>query len=123
MELRPCGVCGSIKKIGKSRRCAECNKLYCKSNWQKLNSREYNYKRNYGITMDIYNSILEKQNYKCSICETHISKLSKPLFVDHDHKTKEIRGLLCIKCNAGLGMMGDSVEGLMKAINYLMKKE
>ena len=39
----------------------------------------------------------------CAICKTHQSKLGKTLEVDHDHDTGVIRGLLCHKCNVGLG--------------------
>lgn len=41
--------------------------------------------------------------------------------VDHDHNTNKIRGLLCSRCNMGLGFFDDSIEGLTKAINYLKK--
>ncbi len=41
------------------------------------------------------------------------------LCVDHDHKTNQIRGLLCVNCNAGLGQFKDKVQFLAKAIVYL----
>lgn len=44
---------------------------------------------------------------------------NKNKHLDHDHKTGCARGYLCNGCNRGLGMLGDSIEGLTKAINYL----
>lgn len=39
--------------------------------------------------------------------------------MDHDHQTLVVRGLLCGKCNKGLGLLGDSVESLTRARDYL----
>lgn len=50
----------------------------------------------------------------CQCCETRLSKV-----VDHCHETGTIRGVLCQKCNVGIGQLGDNLEGLQKAIQYL----
>jgi hypothetical protein len=50
----------------------------------------------------------------CEICKANGS-----LVVDHNHDTDEIRGLLCSGCNTGLGKLGDTVDSLILAINYL----
>jgi len=42
------------------------------------------------------------------------------LVVDHDHLTGEFRGHICPLCNQGIGKLGDSVEGVMKALLYLL---
>ena len=70
----------------------------------------------YGITQKDYEAIKELQNSKCLICGRSVS-----LVVDHDHKTGELRGLLCGRCNSGLGMFEDSVPLLNNAIIYLNK--
>jgi hypothetical protein len=67
-----------------------------------------------------------EQEGLCAICgkpETAQGKHSvvKSLAVDHDHETGEIRGLLCSRCNNGIGHFGDNVELMKKAIEYLEK--
>lgn len=79
-------------------------------------SRKHNLKHRYGITEDDYHKMVEKQQSKCKICG---DQPSKPLYVDHCHKTKQIRGLLCHKCNVALGHMNDDPQRLEKAIHYL----
>jgi hypothetical protein len=37
--------------------------------------------------------------------------------------TEKVRGLLCSECNAGLGLLGDSIEGVQKALEYLRRYE
>ena len=76
-------------------------------------------KRKYGITLKDYYLLLEKQNYKCAICGSDNPKRDKFFCVDHDHKTGEVRGLLCFICNTSLGGFGDNIRTLEAAINYL----
>jgi Recombination endonuclease VII len=45
----------------------------------------------------------------------------KPLMLDHDHITGAFRGWLCVNCNLGLGMLGDSEQSLQQALNYLIR--
>ena len=74
------------------------------------------YLKVYGISMADYGLILNKQNGVCAICgKTDIRSLG----VDHCHKTKKVRGLLCYNCNLALGYFKDNVESLIKAIAYL----
>jgi hypothetical protein len=84
---------------------------------------ERNRKRKYGITRDQYNQKFKKQKGCCAICGMHQSQLKKALGVDHNHKTKKLRGLLCHYCNAGIGCLRDSIVILKKAIAYLRVKE
>ncbi len=64
-----------------------------------MSSREYHLRRTYGITLEQYQELLEKQDYKCAVCEKKQTSLKYNLHVDHDHGTGEIRGLLCFRCN------------------------
>lgn len=66
-----------------------------------------------------------EQGGVCAICnqpETHTSSRSrrvKMLAIDHDHKTGHIRGLLCNNCNRAIGLLGDDIETLLNAVEYL----
>lgn len=71
-------------------------------------------KVNYGLSERDYLQMLSSQNGKCKLCNQE-----RKLQVDHDHNTNEIRGLLCMPCNVGLGMLGDNTEGLEKALQYI----
>lgn len=100
----------------------------------KANAMEYNrnnpeaklsqHLKEYGLTIDDYNNLLKKQKYKCAICECDVSnKLEnhkpRPLYVDHNHKNGNVRGLLCRNCNFVLGHAKDNIVILEKAIKYL----
>lgn len=80
---------------------------------------------------------------KCKICNNKINKITKdlhktapprpqaceccgivsdsPLVLDHDYETGKFRGWICAKCNLGLGRLGDTVESLLRAVEYLKK--
>lgn len=61
--------------------------------------RRTNLKRKYGITLEQFEELLKKQNNCCAICLKHESDHKTKFHVDHNHKTGEIRGLLCNFCN------------------------
>lgn len=80
------------------------------------------YKSRYGITLTEYKLKLKEQNNKCLICNIdEKDSRSNKLVVDHDHKTGEVRGLLCHNCNCGLGHFKDSTQFMENAIEYLKK--
>ncbi len=74
--------------------------------------------KRYGITMDQYNTLLYQQDGVCAICGRPC-RINKNLSVDHDHRTNEVRGLLCDDCNNGLERFKDDPDLLRKAIEYL----
>ena len=80
--------------------------------------KKYGLSRRYGISMEKYNEMFEAQGGRCAICDKHQSELKRSLCVDHCHETGAIRGLLCIKCNAGIGQL-NSGDLLDKAKRYL----
>ena len=83
--------------------------------------------KRYGITHDEYYGMLKKQNYECKVCGSTANNngrcRSGKLFIDHCHTTNKVRGLLCSKCNHGLGLFDDNVDKLQKAIDYLKQFE
>lgn len=79
-----------------------------------------------GITIKDYNVMLERQRYSCAICGKPADEckrdgkyVHRPLFIDHDHTTGQIRGLLCDNCNFILGHAKDNIHILENAIKYL----
>jgi hypothetical protein len=83
-----------------------------------LKRKEIKLKRYYGMTVDTYYKMNEDQKEVCKICGNKCMT-GRELSVDHCHKTGKIRGLLCSKCNSGLGSFQDNVENMLKAIEYL----
>lgn len=94
----------------------EFRKIY---NLNTKERRKFNrMKHLYGVTFDQYNELIKQQNGKCKICDAQLD-FDRHAHIDHCHKTKEIRGVLCGNCNSGLGHFKDNVEILRRAIEYL----
>ena len=74
----------------------------------------------YGITTEERVMILLEQNGKCAICHEDFTETP---CIDHCHKTGRVRGLLCQKCNQGIGLLQESVDLLRSAQDYLLKDE
>jgi hypothetical protein len=83
--------------------------------------------RTYGITQEDYEKILASQDGRCAICSVPelelIARTGQGFHVDHNHKTGEIRGLLCGRCNRGLGCFTDSKHKLELAAKYLKEHD
>ena len=84
----------------------------------KNNAHNRHLKSTYGIGLEDYDSMLVEQDNKCKICNNKGSK-GKRFAVDHCHTTKKVRGLLCHKCNVGLGYFQDSAKFLKEAAKYI----
>jgi hypothetical protein len=77
---------------------------------------------NYGISLETYQALLARSDGRCEVCrKPQQGPRAKHLFIDHDHETGEIRGLLCHHCNMGLGCFRDSQELMQSAIQYLCR--
>jgi len=77
--------------------------------------RSFELKR-YGITVAEYDALLEKQGGVCAICRKHSKRR---LCVDHCHRTGTVRGLLCHRCNLGLGYLKEDQASLVATLAYL----
>jgi hypothetical protein len=65
--------------------------------------------------------LAKKQNDACAICGRVDEADGKSLALDHDHETKTIRGLLCMRCNTGIALLGEEPTVLLQAARYLRK--
>jgi hypothetical protein len=74
--------------------------------------------KEYGLTPDQYNVLSQAQSGLCAICKLPDSS-GHSLSVDHTHDTGRVRGLLCKKCNFGLGYFLDDPARLLNAAVYL----
>jgi len=81
------------------------------------NNREIHLKRAYGLTEEDYQRMVRAQHGVCKIC-LKIAPNGR-LYVDHDHQTGMIRGLLCATCNTFIGRLGEDSILLDRASAYL----
>ena len=111
--------------------CVDCMRAYRKAYSQedrnKIRSREryhsdagrnYWLQRQFGITVAIYNDMLASQGHVCAICNQPC-RSGRRLAVDHNHRTGEVRGLLCLDCNTAIGKFQDSSVIAYQAARYL----
>jgi hypothetical protein len=81
--------------------------------------RNSDYKKMYGITLDQYKEMVDKQNGVCAICGCTETRKLKYLHIDHNHSTGKVRGLLCVNCNIGIGNFKENINFMKSAIKYL----
>ena len=116
-EDRKCNVCNTAftPTSPQNRICTTCTKVKKKSRhlWGRFR-----------ILHTDYDKMLALQDNKCAICNSSVpseGRDSTYFNVDHDHSTGKVRGLLCTKCNVGLGNFKDNTDLLHKAIDYLIQ--
>ena len=83
-------------------------------------SRRAKIKYRYGLSYEDWLQLWENQDGKCAICGKPFTEPSDA-HIDHNHKTGELRELLCKKCNFGISFFDDDPKLLSKAIKYLKK--
>jgi hypothetical protein len=78
----------------------------------------------YGLTLFCFDNLLKKQGGACAICGKSSGWKANGgnLVVDHCHKSKNVRGLLCPSCNRGLGQFEDNPDFLKKAVWYVNRE-
>lgn len=106
-------------------RCDECvahvrsaAKRYAENNRAKVAERRL--QAEYGLSRADYDAMLESQGGVCLICAE--APEGKPLFVDHCHFTGAVRGLLCTRCNTGVGMFRDNPDLMLAAAAYVLQQ-
>lgn len=112
--LRPnCKKCRSLfYKLNRERIKGQRKKHRDKIGWE--GRRNNNLKASYGISLDDFNQLLEKQGYKCSLCHTDEPGHKYGWHLDHDHETDGIRAILCYDCNLKLGHL----ENFLKKVSF-----
>jgi hypothetical protein len=141
---RECGKCREVKpyaefsprgerdgvKVYKST-CKSCCAAHARA-WFHANKEQHRITRHahnlraaYGLSVEKYAAMLAAQGGVCAICgldepNAHGRTGAKfRLSVDHCHESGRIRGLLCQKCNRAIGLLGDDIDLLRRAITYL----
>jgi Recombination endonuclease VII len=84
-------------------------------------ARHYHLKRRYGIGADEVLEMLRRQWFHCPVCVCRLTL--ETAHVDHDHRTGQVRAVLCFNCNGGLGQFRDDPRVLRRAAAYLEGSE
>lgn len=131
LEPKPCMVCQKVftPKTMKGKYCStDCSrKSYSKKYYQKQTSsdpdffKKVNIMSRYGMTMKDWARMFSEQGESCAICNE--SPEGEQWSVDHCHKTGKVRGILCRKCNTGLGAFDDDIEKMIEATLYISRSQ
>lgn len=135
-----CGKYGSLKIVRQSgvSRCHPCTsrwnrEYYQRSAKRRLNQRRSYIQRTYGVSLKYLEEVLADQGGRCAICRKHwkdckAAKHSRHdnvflqhLYVDHDHDTGRVRGLLCNNCNCTIAFLEEDVDRIQYVEAYLRK--
>lgn len=121
-DKKPCAFCGGVLGPDRRRGTLYCSRR-CKGNALSARQRQRNpgYMRQYlyGLSPERFAAILDAQGGRCAICRTDTPGGKGGWHTDHDHTTKEVRGLLCDRCNRGLGHLHDDPQVIRAAMAYL----
>ncbi len=133
--LKTCSKCKEIKNIkeftrdssrldGLSYICKLCKNKPKKTKNPPKSSRELRLKSKYGLSLETFNKMLEIQNGLCAACglpeKAKFKGKLRPLCVDHNHITGQIRSLLCLRCNLEVGILENKQR--VKSIDYYLLK-
>ena len=135
---KTCKKCGieypvehfSKKGSGRATRCSKCVAEYFREYYHSDPERKRSHQervrrgreknpfrdraRAYGISEKDVSEVLSQNGGICQICN-----IREATCIDHCHKTMAIRGALCSNCNRGIGLLGDDLKNLNRAIEYL----
>jgi hypothetical protein len=140
IEGKPCPCCGetkpaadfAVRKTGRPghlvAHCKACNlqkqkvrKRRDPTIYERVERRS-KLKRQYNLSLEEYDAMFEAQGFACAICKTTTpGARTKHFHVDHCHTTGVVRGLLCHKCNRGIGLFDDNPDRVSQALAYLTK--
>lgn len=132
-ELKSADEFGPDKRRNDGRHswCRPCTAEWARNDRAKPSSRHREHirnshlKRNYGLTPEQRDEMFDSVDGKCELCGHEMMRRGKSQYgsvIDHDHVSGKMRGMICSRCNTGLGKLGDSIAGLIKAVDYLARK-
>ena len=125
--MKRCPRCGETKsasefvknrssKDGSGGYCRPCHSRIVRENVKRNHGggRNFQLKRRYGVDAEAAAWSILKQGGVCAVCGE-----ADPGHIDHNHATKEVRGVLCFNCNRALGYFGDDLITMYRAADYL----
>jgi len=119
-----CAKCGEAPKAYKTGSyCKPCSAAWSRERNKKRKAQglpthsAFHLMRDYGCTVDEYKERMATSDC-CEVCGS-----KERLQYDHCHDTMDFRGVLCWDCNVGIGKLGDTEEGLLKALEYLRRNK
>ena len=139
-ESKVCKSCSTEKPVeafhkltsspdGLAYYCKPCKNEKLRKHRKKKPSKQYadragrtKQERMHKLEAGAYKEMLLKQGGKCAICGSRDAKtkhIGDKFFIDHNHNTGKVRGLLCRPCNSGLGMFKDNEAVIEQAVKYL----
>ena len=108
---------GHMNKFVMSGNCVDCDIDARQTRKRKIKWARI--KKEYGLSEKNFNDLFLSQGAKCAICLDAITHESA--HIDHCHKSGKVRGLLCSRCNQGIGLLRESRIIMLSAIKYLEK--
>lgn len=111
---KPCKNGHSLRFLN-SNNCVQCDKDTLEKH--RISRKFLRIKKEYGLTKEQYLKLVELQSSSCKLCGIR-KEDSFQLHVDHCHDTNKVRGLLCGKCNQGIGLLNHNPELIRKAALY-----
>jgi hypothetical protein len=91
---------------------------YANHEREKASRRDSSFRRLYGITVAQRDQMIYDQDGLCAACEGTFFSVPH---IDHCHRTKKVRGVLCSGCNQALGNIGESILRLQALVIYVEK--
>ena len=105
---KKCKICGKVKDISRFYKNAAWRRPECTNCFNEIQNQYSKLRKNY-TTPEL--------GTPCECC----GKTDEILQWDHCHETQSHRGWLCYSCNTGIGKLGDNLEGVTNAMNYLLR--
>jgi hypothetical protein len=115
-DHKRCASCREVKPLSEFHRAPKQSggyNCYCKD-CRRVQNREAHLRRTYGLTPADVAIMIDQQGGRCACCGER-----DPEHVDHDHRTGQVRGVLCFPCTAAIGHFQDRPDLLRSAIDYL----